>query len=72
MKKLALLFAAVLGMSGIVATTVDAISLNIDIGDHPYYVHGPGYWSGGYYWVWVPGHWGPHHRVWFHGHYARR
>jgi hypothetical protein len=72
MKKLALILAAVLGMSGIVATTVDAISINIDIGDQPYYVHGPGYWANGVYWVWVPGHWGPHRRVWIHGHYVRR
>jgi len=71
MKKLALILAAVLGMSGIVATTVDAVSINIDIGDQPYYVHGPGYWANGVYWVWIPGHWGPHHR-WFHGHYVRR
>jgi len=71
MKKLALILAAVLGMSGIVATTVDAISINIDVGDQPYYVHGPGYWVNGVYWVWVPGHWGPHHR-WIHGHYVRR
>jgi hypothetical protein len=72
MKKLALLFAALICMSGLFGSTAKALSLNIDIGDHPYYVHGPGYWAGGVYYVWVPGHWGPHHRVWFHGHYARR
>ena len=75
MKKLALLFAAVLAMSGIFATTANAISISIGVGDQPYYVNGPGYWSGGVYWVWVPGHpcgWRHHHRVWCHGHYAPR
>ena len=75
MKKLALLFAAVLAMSGIFTTTANAISISIGVGDQPYYVNGPGYWSGGVYWVWVPGHpcgWRHHHRVWCHGHYAPR
>lgn len=75
MKKLALLFAAVLAMSGIFATTADAISISIGIGDQPYYTRGPGYWSGGVYWVWIPGHWDGWrhgHRIWIHGHYAPR
>jgi hypothetical protein len=38
--------------------TANAISINIDVGDQPYYVHGPGYWYDGAYWVWVPGHLG--------------
>jgi hypothetical protein len=69
-KKLALLFVALLGMSGI----ANAISINIDIGDQPYYLHGPGYWVGGVYYVWVPGHWAwrHHHREWVHGHYRVR
>jgi len=29
----------------------------IEIGDRPYYSHGPWYWEGGYRWYWVPGHW---------------
>ena len=62
-KKLALLFAVLLGASGIVSTTANAISLNIEVGDRPYYLHGPGYWSGGVYYVWVPGHWGRHRRA---------
>ena len=75
MKKLALLFAAVLGMSGIFATTANAISISIGVGDQPYYTYGPGYWSGGVYWVWIPGHWDGWrhgHRVWIHGHYVPR
>jgi hypothetical protein len=67
MKKLVLLLIAVLPISGVAR----AISLNIEIGDQPYYVHGAGYWAGGVYYVWVPGHWGPHHH-WIHGHYRVR
>jgi len=72
MKKLTLLLAAVLTMSGIFATTATAISISIGIGDQPYYIYGPGYWSGGVYYVWVPGHWNRYHTVWIHGHYRRR
>jgi len=70
MKKLALLIAAVVGMSGI----ANAVSVNIAVGDQPYYVHGPGYWVGPSYYVWVPGHyaWHHHHQVWVHGHYRVR
>jgi len=71
MKKLVLLFAILLGVSGI----ANAISINIGIGDQPYYVHGPGYWSGGLYYVWIPGHWcgwRHHHHIWCHGQYVVR
>lgn len=70
MKKLALLFAVMLGLSGI----ANAIGISIAIGDQPYYVHGPGYWYGGAYYVWVPGHWAWRHghQVWIHGHYRIR
>jgi hypothetical protein len=42
--------------------------------DRPYYVRGPGYWSGGAYYVWKPGHWAWRHgqKVWIHGHYVVR
>jgi hypothetical protein len=71
MKKLALLFAILLGVSSI----ANAISISIGIGDEPYYIHGPGFWSGGLYYVWIPGHWcgwRHHHHIWCHGHYAVR
>jgi len=68
MKKLALVFAVLLGVSSI----ANALSISIGIGDQPYYLYGPGYWSGGYYYVWVPGHWNRYHTVWIHGHYRRR
>ena len=52
----------------------NAVIVNIEVGDRPYYVHGPGYYVGRMYYVWVPGHWRWHnyHRVWVHGHYVRR
>jgi len=70
MKKFALLIVALLGLSA----AANAISINIDIGDQPYYIHGPGYWYSGHYYVWVPGHWRWRHghQVWIHGHYRLR
>jgi hypothetical protein len=49
-------------------------SVSIEIGDRPYYTRGPGYYVGGVYYVWRPGHWGWRHgrRVWIHGHYVLR
>jgi hypothetical protein len=70
MKKLALTLAVILGISSL----ANAVSISIAIGDQPYYVHGPGYWVGPTYYVWVPGHWAwhHHHQVWIHGHYRVR
>ena len=67
MKKLILLLVAFLSISG----AAQAISLNIEVGDRPYYTYGPRYWARGAYWCWVPGHWAwrHHHKVWIHGHY---
>jgi hypothetical protein len=72
-KKLSLLIAILLCL-GAAAPTANALRLNIEIGDRGYYLRGPGYWDGGVYYVWVPGHWGwrHHHRVWIHGHYRPR
>ena len=64
MKKLALVFAAIVGLSGV----ANALSLNIEVGDRPYYVHGARWWNNGAYWCWVPGHWNHYHH-WVHGHY---
>jgi hypothetical protein len=74
MKKLALLLATLFCLSGF-GMTAKAIGISIDVGDRPYYVHGPGYWYGRSYYVWVPGHWDGWrygHRVWIHGHYRVR
>ena len=46
MNKLGLLFAALSCMSGF-TTTVNAVGINIEVGDRPYYIHGPRYWAGG-------------------------
>jgi hypothetical protein len=56
------------------APMANAVIVNIEVGDRPYYVHGPGYYVGRAYWVWIPGHWSwrHHQRVWIHGHYAPR
>ena len=74
MKKLILLLAAVVCLSSGFAPAVNALSFSISIGDQPYYLHGPGYWAGGVYYIWVPGHWQIYHhqRVWVHGHYRVR
>ena len=68
MKKLVLLLIAVLS----VGSVAQAISLNIEVGDQPYFIHGNGYWEHGVYWLWVPGHWNHSHTVFIHGHYRRR
>jgi hypothetical protein len=72
MKKLILLLIVCLG--GLVAPGVNAQSISINIGDRPYYNHGPGYWYGRTYYVWVPGHWKYRygHKYWVHGHYRVR
>lgn len=69
-KKLAILFAALLGAGLIFNPAAKAIGFEVTVGDRDYY-EGPGYWDYGWYWVWVPGHWGPHHH-WIHGYYQRR
>ena len=74
MKKLALLLATLFCLSSF-GTIANAIGISIDVGDRPYYVHGPGYWYRGAYYVWIPGHWDGWrhgHRVWIHGHYVVR
>ena len=73
-KRLGFLFAFLLGISSLAVPMVRATSVFIEVGDRPYYVHGPGYWYGPAYYVWVPGHWTwrHHHRVWIHGHYRPR
>jgi len=49
-------------------------SVTVEIGDRPYYTHGPGYYVGRTYYVWKPGHWATRHgqRVWIRGHYVVR
>lgn len=66
MKKLVLILIGLLSISGMAR----AISINIEVGDRPYYLYGQRYWSQGAYWCWIPGH-RNHHGVWIHGHYRR-
>jgi hypothetical protein len=72
MKKLLLLLVTMICLVGAFAPSANALRFVIEAGDQPFYIHGPGYWVNGVYWVWIPGHWGPHHRHWFPGHYAPR
>jgi YXWGXW repeat-containing protein len=72
MKRLtALLFAAILTLSGLVPAA-NAVGVYISAGDRPYYTHGPYYYDGPRRYVWAPGHWTwrHHHRVWVHGYYG--
>jgi len=48
-------------------------SVAVAVYDRPYY-RGPGYWSGGAYYVWKPGHWvwRNSQKVWIRGHYVVR
>jgi hypothetical protein len=71
--KLVLLMAVLLGVTS-APFAANAVTVNIEVGDQPYYLHGPGYWAGRVYYVWVPGHWirRHHHRVWIHGYYTVR
>jgi len=49
-------------------------SVTVEVGDRPYYTHGPSYYAGHTYYAWRPGHWRWRHgqRVWIHGHYVVR
>lgn len=66
-----LLLAAIAVTSLIFPATVPAQGIHIEIGDQPYYQHGPHYWHGDYEMVWVGGHWSEGHHHWIHGHYVR-
>jgi hypothetical protein len=61
-------------LTPVAVTNAASASVEIAIGDRPYYTHGPYYVENGVRWEWVPGHWATKHhkRVWVHGHYARR
>lgn len=70
--KLILLLAVVISFAA--TAPVKAAIINVEVGDRPYYLHGPGYYVGPRYYVWIPGHWAwrHHQRVWIHGHYRIR
>ncbi|MFZ1219196.1 MAG: hypothetical protein WAO00_07880 [Chthoniobacterales bacterium] len=68
-KKLLLLVA--IATSFTFGAALKAQGLRIEIGDKPYYSHGPRYWEGEWEMIWVPGHWSEHGHHWVHGHYKR-
>jgi hypothetical protein len=68
-KKLLLLVA--IGVTSFTfGTTVKASGISIELGDRPYYSHGPRYYEGDWEMIWIPGHWSDGHH-WIHGHYRR-
>jgi hypothetical protein len=70
MKKILLLVA--IGVTSLTfGSAVKAQGIRIELGDRPYYSHGPRYWAGEYEMIWVPGHWSNHRHTWVHGHYLR-
>jgi hypothetical protein len=69
-KKL-LLFVAIAVTSVTFGTAVQAQGLRIELGDRPYFSHGPRYYSGEWEMIWIPGHWSEHGHHWIHGHYRR-
>jgi len=74
-RTLNILMGVLIGLAMLVPVAVtNAASVEIAIGDQPYYTHGAFYVENGVRWEWVPGHWATKHhkRVWVHGHYARR
>jgi hypothetical protein len=44
-------------------------SVVVAVQDRPYYTHGPGYYVGGAYYAWRPGHWS-RRGYWVPGHYV--
>lgn len=66
-----ILVAAIAALTTPLVPETQAFSVEIAVGDRPYY-HGAGYWHQGYYWVWVPGHYSHRWGRWVPGHYAQR
>ena len=71
MIKSKLLLIAIVATSLLVPAAVRAQGISIELGDRPYYSHGPRYWAGDYQMIWVPGHRSESGRRWIHGHYIR-
>ena len=67
-----LLLVAILAASVLIpAAVVRADGIQIQVGDRPFYNHGPRYWNGGYQMIWVPGHMSHYGHHWIHGQYVR-
>ena len=65
-----LLLVAIIATSLLLPAAVRAEGIAIQVGDQPFYNHGPRYWANDYEMVWVPGHMSRGHH-WIHGHYIR-
>jgi hypothetical protein len=66
-----LLLVAIIAASVLLPAAVRAVGIEIQVGDRPYYSHGPRYWNGDYAMIWVPGHMSRFGHHWIHGHYVR-
>jgi hypothetical protein len=66
-----LLLVAIIATSILLPATVRAQGIEIQIGDRPFYSHGPRYWAGDSEMIWVPGHMSTYGHHWIHGHYIR-
>ena len=71
MNKKILLLVAIVVTGFTFGGAVQAQGLRIELGDRPYYSHGPRYWEGEYEMLWIPGHWSEYGHHWIHGHYRR-
>jgi hypothetical protein len=71
MIKKTLLLLAMVAMSFTLPAAIQAEDIRIEIGDKPFYSHGPRYWDGDWEMTWAPGHWSEHGHHWIHGHYVR-
>lgn len=65
-----LLLVAIIAASILTPAAVRAQGISIQIGDRPFYNHGPRYWDNDYEMIWVPGHMSRHGH-WIHGQYVR-
>ena|ERR1700682_5524254 len=65
-----LLLVAIIATS-LLPAAVRAQGIEIQIGDRPFYSHGPRYWAGDSEMIWVPGHMSTYGHRWIHGHYIR-
>src|ERR1700731_848888 len=66
-----LLLIATVAASILLPAAVRAQGIQIEIGDRPFYSHGPRYWAGDSEMIWVPGHMSVYGHHWIHGHYVR-
>jgi hypothetical protein len=66
-----LLLVAIIATSILIPAALRADGVSIQIGDRPFYSHGPRYWDGDYAMIWVPGHMSRFGHHWIHGQYVR-